>query len=298
MSQQQQYEIAKKMADQFVGSIDPSKLKKTPPPSAHKNERIIPTSVGNTRVLIFTPDKIPSSPLPVYFNMHGGGFVLGSADMEDVFCGMIAEYVGCVVVNIDYKLAPHYKFPAALNECYDVVKWIIDNHEQLHIQPDKIAIGGHSAGGNLAAAICLLNQQRNNELPILLQIIDFAPLDLNTDPIHKPNAIENLAKIARMFNSFYMNNEEEACNPLVSPIFAESLYNLPEALVITCELDTLATEGQIYATKLEQAGIKVTYRQYVGIDHGFTRNGEVVVEVIEESWHLMASKLKEVFTAS
>ena len=117
--------------------------------------------------------------------MHGGGFIFGIAEMDDSWCRVIADRAGCAVVNVDYSLAPEHKFPSAVHQCYEVVKWLHEHPEQFSINPEKIAVGGHSAGGNLAAAVCLLNQQRRNQLPIVYQIIDYAPLDLHTDPSSK-----------------------------------------------------------------------------------------------------------------
>jgi acetyl esterase len=295
MDKEQQLEIAQKLRERVVGTG--SVLRPSSQPSVQKEERIIPSSSGGTRVLVYKPDNALTAPLPVYVNMHGGGFIFGNAEMDDAWCGVIADRAGCVVVNVDYKLAPEHKFPIPVHECYEVVKWVHEHSEQLSINPEKIAVGGHSAGGNLAAAVCLLNQQRGNELPIVYQIIDYAPLDLDTDPALKPKFEEAIpAEFARMFNSLYLETLEDARNPLASPIFAESLHGLPEAFVITAERDSLAAEGEKYAERLKQAAVKVTYKQYKGVPHGFTHFGDL--SVAQEAWHLMSDKLKEAFTTS
>lgn len=178
-----------------------------------------------------------------------------------------------------------------------VINSLYQHPEQLSINPEKIAVGGHSAGGNLAAAVCLLNRQRGDELPIVFQIIDYAPLDLDTDPALKPTIEEAIpAEMSRKFNYLFLGTTEEAGNPLASPIFAESLHGLPEALVITAERDSLAAEGENYAERLKQAGVKVLYKQYKGVPHGFTHFGDLAVA--EEAWHLMSDKLREAFSAS
>lgn len=292
MNKQQQLEIAQKLREAVVGSgsaLRPSSL-----PSVQRQEIIIPSSVGGTRVLVYKPDNALFALLPVYVNMHGGGFIFGNAEMDDVWCRVMADRAGCAVVNVDYSLAPEHKFPTAVHECYEVVKWIHEHPEQFSINPEKIAVGGHSAGGNLAAALCLLNRQLGNELSIVYQIIDYAPLDLDTDPSLKPKFEEAIpAEIARKFNSLYLETMEDARNPLASPIFAESLHGLPEALVITAERDSLAPEGDQYAERLKQAGVKVLYKQYKGAAHGFTHFGDLVVA--EDAWHLMSDKLREAF---
>ncbi|WP_028401223.1 alpha/beta hydrolase [Ectobacillus panaciterrae] len=295
MDKQQQLEIAQKLRMNVVGTG--SALKPSSLPSVQREERIIPSSFGGTRVLVYKPDNALSAPLPVYVNMHGGGFIFGNADMDDVWCKVIADRASCAVVNVDYRLAPEHKFPIAVHECYEVVKWLHDHPEQFSINPEKIAVGGHSAGGNLAAAVCLLNRQRDNELPIVYQIIDYAPLDLDTDPALKPTFEEAIpVEFARTFNSLYLEAMEDARNPLASPIFAESLHGLPEALVITAERDSLAAEGEKYAERLKQAGLRVMYKQYKGVAHGFTHYGDLVIA--EEAWHLMSDKLREAFAMS
>ncbi|MDN4594742.1 alpha/beta hydrolase [Polycladomyces subterraneus] len=159
---------------------------------------------------------------------------MAGAEMDDVWCRVIADRADCVVVNVDYRLAPEHKFPtAALEEGYGVIKWMYDQPEQLGINRERVAVGGHSAGGNLAAAICLLTRERN-EFPIALQILDYPPLDLATDHNEKtthPQAIPPW--LAAIFNDCYLTSPEQARNPLASPIYAESLAGLPSALIIT-----------------------------------------------------------------
>ncbi|SFE23473.1 acetyl esterase [Paenibacillus algorifonticola] len=293
MDRKQQLEMAQKLRENVVGTG--SALQPSSSFPIQRQEVIVPTTAGDTRVLIYTPESILYGPLPVYINMHGGGFIFGKAEMDDPWCRLIAHRAGCIVVNIDYSLAPEHKFPTAVHECYDVVKWVHEHPEQFSINSAIIAIGGHSAGGNLAAAVCLLNQQRGSELPIVFQIIDYAPLDLVTDPALKPSFEEAIpAEIAKKFNSMYLESSEDARSPLASPIFADSLHALPETLVITAEKDSLAAEGREYAEKLKQNGVKVLHKQYEGATHGFTHYGDLAVA--EEVWHLMSDKLREAFS--
>ncbi|CAI6043316.1 Acetyl esterase [Paenibacillus sp. JJ-100] len=260
-------------------------------------EFMIPTSAGETRVLIYTPgqENAERSTFPIFFNMHGGGFVLGQADGDDAWCRLIAGRAGCIVVNIDYKLAPEHKFPTAVLECYDVVKWVHANAAQISANASLLAIGGHSAGGNLAAAVCLLNRERGDEFPILLQIIDYAVLDLATDPGEKPDFPEAIpADVARTFNAMYLTKTEDAVNPLASPVLANSFSHLPEALIITAERDSLAQEARNYASKLEAGGVKVTHKEYEGAVHGFTHHGDI--QMAEDAWYLMSDTLRDVFS--
>ncbi|WP_342555921.1 alpha/beta hydrolase [Paenibacillus sp. FSL R7-0652] len=295
MDQQQQIAMVQQMRQHSSGgnqSLQPSSTY-----DVTVNEQYITTSAGETRILIYQPNRKQeqASALPVFFNMHGGGFVLGQADGDDSWCRLIADRAGCLVVNIDYKLAPEHKFPTAVHECYDVVKWVHTHAGQFSANADLFAVGGHSAGGNLAAAVCLLNRDRGDQLPIRLQIIDYAVLDLASDPAEKPDFPEAIpAEVARTFNAMYLNQPEDARNPLASPILAETFSGLPEALIITAGRDSLAQEARTYAAKLEASGVKVTHKEYEGAAHGFTHQGDI--QIAEDAWYLMSDKLKDAFS--
>lgn len=295
MDQQQQIAMVQQMRQHSSGenqSLQPSSTY-----DVTVNEQYITTSAGETRILIYQPNRKQeqASALPVFFNMHGGGFVLGQADGDDLWCRLIADRAGCLVVNIDYKLAPEHKFPTAVHECYDVVKWVHTHAGQFSANADLLAVGGHSAGGNLAAAVCLLNRDRGDQLPIRLQIIDYAVLDLASDPAEKPDFPEAIpAEVARTFNAMYLNQPEDARNPLASPILAETFSGLPEALIITAGRDSLAQEARTYAAKLEASGVKVTHKEYEGAAHGFTHQGDI--QIAEDAWYLMSDKLKDAFS--
>nr|WP_235533260.1 alpha/beta hydrolase [Paenibacillus sp. Leaf72] len=293
MDHKQQLEMVRRFRENVVGTG--AALQPSASFAVQRQEGIIPTRAGDTRVLVYTPESALSDSLPVYINMHGGGFILGKAEMDDPWCRLIAHRAGCVVINVDYRLAPEHRFPTAVHECYDVAKWVHEHPESFSINSALMAIGGHSAGGNLAAAVCLLNQQSGSELPIVLQIIDYAPLDLAMDPALKPSFEEAIpAEMAKMFNSMYLASADDAHSPLASPVYAEALQGLPEALVITAGKDSLAEEGSAYAEKLKQKGVKVLHKQYEGAAHGFTHYGDLAVA--EDAWHLMSDKLKEAFS--
>ncbi|WP_144495429.1 alpha/beta hydrolase [Bacillus pumilus] len=296
MNLQEQIKIASSLRQPAEGSLpSQSELKPVNPPEVNKMEYDIPTSAGETKVWVFKPVNTSKQPLPVFVNLHGGGFIMGSAEMDNPWCPVIADRAQCIVVNVEYQLAPEHPFPAALHECYDVLKWLYDHPDELQIDPKAIAIGGHSAGGNLATAACLLNLQKENPLPIVYQVLDYPPLDLATDPAQKPAFEEAIpVELARLFNSFYLQGQDPR-NPLVSPVFADrsSLAQLPPALVVTAERDSLAQEAEQYAEKLKEAGVDVTYRQFKGVPHAFTHAGDL--EIAEEAWHLMSDQLKKPF---
>ncbi|MFA3776229.1 alpha/beta hydrolase [Bacillus safensis] len=296
MNLEEQIKIAASLRQPSEGSLaSQSELKPVNPPDVNKMEYDIPTSAGETKVWVFKPVNTSKQPLPVFVNLHGGGFIMGSAEMDNPWCPVIADRAQCIVVNVEYQLAPEHPFPAALHECYDVLKWLYEHPDELQIDRNALAVGGHSAGGNLATAACLLNIQKGNTLPIVYQVLDYPPLDLATDPAEKPAFDEAIpVELARLFNSFYLQGQDPR-NPLVSPVLADrtSLAQMPPALVITAEKDSLAEEAEQFAAKLKEAGIDVTYKQFKGVPHGFTHAGDLAIA--EEAWHLMGDKLKKAF---
>ena len=273
--------------------IQTSSLKPDKSSEVEREERLIETPLGNTRVITYRPKLQTEEYLPVFVNMHGGGFVMGSADLDDVWCPLIAERARCVVVNIDYRLAPEHKFPTALHECYSIVKWLYENPCVLHIDGKRIAVGGHSAGGNLAAALCILNREQNG-IPLVKQVLNYPPLDLATDPDLKFKHKKAIPpRLAKLFNESYLTSMKEAENPLVSPIYAENLEDLPPALIITAEYDSLADEANFYASQLMDAGVNVKTKRFLGAAHAFTHSGDLKQAV--EAWNLISDELKEAF---
>lgn len=233
-------------------------------------EMFVPTRTEDAHIYVHYPLG-GNAPYPLYVNIHGGGFVKGHFQVDELFCRKIVNKVGCVVVDIDYKLAPEFMFPYALNECYDVIKWAYDHSEELGIDKNRIVIGGHSAGGNLAAGIALMANE-NKDFTLACQILDYPSLDILTDPANK-NFVDPVIPLekARLYNDMYVN-EEDKSNPLASPVFAstEQLRGLPPALILTAELDRLRDEAEKYALLLIQAGVGVSVKRFIGARHGFT----------------------------
>src|SRR3990172_4908887 len=162
-----------------------AKIEEQAPPIGSREVRKIRTSCGETRMIVYKPQKEKAqAPYPVLINLHAGGFVQGQPEQDDVFMRILADAVGCAVFNIDYKHAPKYKFPACLEEVYETIQWIIKNKNDLNIDPERIAIIGHSAGGNLSAAICMMAKERK-EFKLVLQILNYPPLDIHKDPYLK-----------------------------------------------------------------------------------------------------------------
>ena len=217
-------------------------------------------------------NKDKKAGVPLVVNVHGGGFCKGYDEVDTAFSAMIAMQTGAVVLDLDYKLAPEYPFPVAYEEVYDTVKWAYENADELGIDKSRIIICGHSSGGNVVAAVTM-EATRTKEFEIRLQILDYPPMDLNTDPADKPEASKSHVPFekARAYNSLYTSTEDETKNPYVSMIFAtkDMLEELPDSLVITAGLDALHNEAEKYAFMMMEAGVKVTMKKYSNSNHGF-----------------------------
>lgn len=257
---------------------------------AREEKMLIPTSQGETPAFLITPLDISNIPSPLIINFHGGGFIKGRQDRDELFCRRLACSAHVLTVDVDYRLAPEYPFPAALYESYDVIQWIFLHARELGADPGRIGILGHSAGGNLAAGSIILAGEQNAPMPKCLGI-EYSPMDLNTDPDKKRRPDRDVSpERAKLYNSFYCKPSQTA-GYLASPIFAgeEKLRAFPPSLIITAGDDSLADEGEEFAKHLIQAGIEVTAKRFTGCVHGFTVNR---MDRYEESMELITRFFK------
>ena len=293
LSKEEKLELAKNLRNSRVVPFIPSEEYKRYLDLAICEEKFISTREGDTHIHVIAPKEAKSS-YPLYINMHGGGFVRGRSERETMFCSKVASLLKCKVVDIDYKLAPENSYPVALHECYDVVKWAFSHARELAIDTQNVAIGGHSAGGNFTAAICLWANQ-TKDFNVKLQILDYAYLDAFTDPGEKVTETRFFPiNRARAFNQLYLENDKDKTDPLVSPVFAteEMLKGLPPALFITAGLDFLCAEEEKYAGMLLEAGVEVKLKRFLNSHHGFTENCQ---EEYEESQKLIINTLGQTF---
>lgn len=259
-------------------------------------ELFLNTDEGKVRVLAYNMEK--SEKLPLFVNIHGGGFLFGNPEMDDPYMMNVAINAKVKILNVDYSLSPQAVFPRALNECYAVIKYSQNHPEEFGIDSQKIAVGGHSAGGNLSAAICLKNSE-TKELNIKCLILDYPPLDIYTDPYLKPRGKGFVAhffispKIARTFNACYCGNKEERKNPLISPIYAakDQLKTFPPTLIITAGKDSLCAEAEIFRDKLIEAGVETKHKRFESSPHGFTLSNKRPDAA--EGWQMMIEHLKK-----
>nr|WP_288911683.1 alpha/beta hydrolase [uncultured Pseudomonas sp.] len=262
-------------------------------------EKFIPTAWGPARALFYWPQAPSSEPLPVYLNLHGGGFVAGVPEHDDSYCRRLAHNLGCLVVNLDYVLAPEFPFPAGLRQSFAVLEWLAEQAAALGIDPQRIAVGGHSAGGNLATGVANLARE-HQRLRVVHQVIDYAAVDLAADPELKRSTSDKPLLgpgLMRFFNRCYLSDPAHARDPLASPLLAtvEQLQGMPPATVITAEYDILLAEGQAYAQKLRQAGVAVTERMFTGCDHMFTHLGPDASA--QQAWQLIEDSLRKAFAS-
>ena len=250
---------------------------------------------GAVPVRVYTPSQESRLPALVYF--HGGGWVLGNLETHDATCRALARRAACVVVAIDYRLAPEHEFPAAFDDCLAAVQWVVANATDLGIDPSRVAVGGDSAGGNLTAAVTLANRDRGGP-PLCHQLLIYPVTDSRRNtPSYRQNAEGYLltADSMRWFWELYLGEKSEGANPLASPLRAADLQGLPAATVITAEFDPLRDEGEAYAEQLAAAGVPVDCRRYDGVTHGFAAM-EGTVAKAKEAMDWAASRLEKSFT--
>ncbi|MEV5833974.1 alpha/beta hydrolase [Nocardia sp. NPDC052112] len=241
-----------------------------PEPIADIENRTVP-GIGGLR--IYTPQG--DGPFPALVFFHGGGFMLGDPDTHDGLCRSLANGAECVVVSVDYPLAPEHKFPAAPDACYRATQWVAEHAASIGVDATRIAVGGDSAGGNLAAVVA--HMARDNGGPALIfQLLIYPDLDFrrtNFSITEYAGKYGNISRDAQhWFMDSYLNNAEEKLDPRVSPLLASDLAGLPPALIVTAEYDALRDEGEQYGQRLEEAGVPVTVTRYPGMIHEFVRH--------------------------
>ncbi len=249
-----------------------SALSPVPEDVHHVDDRTIETDGGDLPIRVYTPRPTTvgdEAPVLVWF--HGGGWVIGDLDTTDATCRMLANRSDSVVVSVDYRLAPEHPFPAGLEDCVAAVTWTVENAELLGVDPTRLAVGGDSAGGNLAAVVAQRNRDEFGPA-IRFQLLVYPATDLT---MSHPSVKENgegyfLTHDAMVwFVGHYLSGGAEAKDPLVSPLFADSATGLPPALIITAEFDPLRDEGEAYGAWLEEAGVPAAITRYDGQIHGF-----------------------------
>ena len=244
-------------------------------PVARVEDRPIPGPAQPIPVRVYWP--VTGKNLPVFVYFHGGGWVFGTVDTVDRVCRALANAAECIVVNVDYRLAPEHKFPAAAEDAYAVAAYVAAHAAEFEADGSRIAVGGDSAGGNLAAVACLMARDRGGPR-LVFQLLVYPVIDYDDN---RPSVEENegylLSRaVMRYFWNHYTASPEEARHPYASPINAKSLAGLPPALVITAECDPLRDSGEAYAQRLQKAGVPAEVKRYAGAIHVFFLMGAVI----------------------
>ena len=229
------------------------------------------------RARAYTPRDARAGPLPLVIFLHGGGWVTGDLDSHDATCRALANASGCKVVALDYRLAPEHKFPAGLHDCHAALEWLAAHAGELGIDARRIAIGGDSAGGNLAAAVALMARDRGGP-PLAFQLLVYPVTHHAFDTLSYATYGDGhlLTEEGMRWNwDHYLASAADGLDPLASPLLAPDLRGLPRALVIVAECDPLCDESEAYARRLADAGVEVECRRYDGMLHAFFTLGQV-----------------------
>ena len=254
----------------------------------------VPGPAGNVPVRVYRPDGT-TEPAPVVVYFHGGGWVLGSIATHDGSCRALANRTGAVVASVGYRLAPEHPYPAALDDCFAVTCWVAAHADDLGVDPGRLAVAGDSAGGNLAAAVCLAARDRGGPT-IAFQTLVYPVTDLEPDrwPSMAANADGPLLTRAAMdwFIGHYAGDPPPLDDALAAPIRAADLSGLPPAHVSTAGHDPLQDEGAAYAEALAAAGVPVAHDDFPTLIHGFVGFADVV-PAAGEARDAIAAALRE-----
>jgi acetyl esterase len=246
---------------------------------------------GSFPVHIYTPEG--KGPFPVMVYYHGGGFVIADTKVYDASPRALAKMAKAIIVAVDYRQAPEHKFPTAANDAYAAYLWTIAHAKEFNGVPNRVAVGGESAGGNLATVVSMMARDKKAQMPAH-QLLVYPVVDndmnnasyrrnANAKPLNKP-----------MMAWFFKHYAADATSPYALPMKAASLKGLPPATVVAAEIDPLLTEGKAYADRLKKDGVPVTYKEYTGVTHEFFGMGAVVPKA-KEAEQFAADALAKAF---
>jgi acetyl esterase/lipase len=263
-------------------------------PVAEVVDLVLPGPAGEITARFYLPDGARPRPVLVYF--HGGGWVLGSLEAADGVCRRLANAAECAVVSVAYRRAPEYPFPAGLEDCYAATCWIAEHGAEHGLDESTIAVGGASAGGNLAAAVTQLVRERRGP-PLVCQLLVYPPLDHRAATAsmreRQPRPFFSSADVAWCWGH-YIADRADGESPLASPLRSLDLRGLPPALVVTAELDPLRDEAELYAARLRAANVPTQLVRFDGVMHGFFSLSDRL-DAAAEAQALAASALRKAF---
>lgn len=259
------------------------------------NDERIPGPLGDIPIRIYKPVHNHNSKLPILVYYHGGGWVIGDLDTHDSVCRTLTNEAECIVVSVDYRLGPEHKFPAAVEDSFAALEWVAEHAESFGGDRERIAVGGDSAGGNLATVVSIMAKEK--QAPnIVFQLLIYPSTGVGQTKSYEENG-EGLfltKDLMKWFRKHYMNSPSDAKNPYFSPYLYEDVSGLPPALIMTAEYDPLRDDGKAYADKLKAAGVEVEYVDYPGMIHGFVTLANVI-DKGQQALKDAAEALKKVF---
>ena len=256
-------------------------LQPDPEPVSEVKELQAPGPAGPIPLRIYRGQGATAgTPQPALIYFHGGGWVIGDLESHDQVCRALANAAPCIVVAVDYRLAPEHKFPAAVDDAIAATRWIAGNAERLGIDAARLAVGGDSAGGNLAAVVSLDARDRGGP-PLAFQLLIYPCTDMALAlPSHLRHAeqLPLTRSTMQWFVRHYLRNAGDEQDWRASPLRARSFANLPPALVVTAGFDPLGDEGEAYAQALSSAGVPVAQERFGGQIHGFLSMGRMIAD--------------------
>ncbi len=286
-------ETARDQLDELFSMLDPE-------PVGDVQDLDIPGPAGPIPVRVYAPEDEPDDSPGVFVTFHGGGWVLGDLDTHDPFCRAVTNAADCLVISVDYRRAPEHPFPAAVKDCYAAVEWAADYAPHLGGDPERLAVGGDSAGGNLTAAITLLARDRGGP-DLCHQSLIYPAVNSRVGPefdSYEENGSGYFLERESMewYDERYIQDDLDARNEYAAPLLARDLSGLPPATVITAGFDPLRDEGIAYADRLEDAGVAVSHEHFEGMIHGFVSMLDVV-DRSHDGIETVADGLRDAFDA-
>jgi len=242
-----------------------------PRPMARVEELTIPGPAGDLPARLYVALGAPQPPQPLLVYYHGGGWVIGSLDTHDGLCRFLADHSGCRVLSVDYRLAPEHPFPAPVEDAVAAFNWAAEQAGEIGADPDRIAVGGDSAGGNLAAAVCLQTRDGDGPKPAM-QLLLYPPTDAVGGHASRDTFAEGFLLTRNDMDWFESHYIPEGCDPddpRISMLRAGDVANQPPAYVATAGFDPLRDEGEQYAARMREAGVQVVLQRHTGMIHGF-----------------------------
>lgn len=248
----------------------------------------------SVKIRVYTPKR--EGPLPILLYFHGGGWVLGDLDTCDATCRLIAELTERIVVSVDYRLSPEYKFPIPVNDCYAVLTWINENATLINGDATNMVVCGDSAGGNIATVVSLMARDKNGP-KISAQVLIYPVTSFNsdTDSYKKYGVGFGLTKeLAIWYGNHYIRDENDKLNQYAAPLLADDLSNLPPTFIIAAENDVLRDDGFAYSNRLRDAGVKVEYICEKGLVHGYFTNIDIFPKQVKKTVTDIAKFLEQI----